>query len=98
MVILMAYEELQKNFKVMYFQLRPFKDCQDDLVVVHEGEGDEQFKPRFELFQTSIHYNESINFYGKQDEELSSKEFAFANSIVELINEIGDAIPCKLIL
>lgn len=98
MTILKAYEESCKNFKEMYFQLRPSKDCWDDLFVVNKGEGGDQFKSNFELYWSSTHYNKLVNFYGKQEEELSTKKLASTNSIVELVNEKGDAITCKLLL
>jgi len=39
--ILKAYEESYTSFKEMYFWVRHFKDCWDDLFVVDKNEGDQ---------------------------------------------------------
>lgn len=48
--ILKAFEELIKNFKEMYFWLRPSKDYLEDLFVVVDNESSERFKPYFEFY------------------------------------------------
>lgn len=76
----------------MYFWLRPSKDCWDNLFVVHEDEGGDQFKSCFELYWSFTHYSESVNFYVRLEEELSPEELTSTNVIVELVNKIRDAI------